>query len=800
MKLYSSLLILLFQLSSLFAQEDNCIHSVEGEILDIETKQAIPYVTVRIKGTERHTTTDIDGKFLFENLCTETNTLIISCFGYCETVCEHNHQHGKSPHIYLTQEVMGLETVLIEAENKKEEGTASIAQINLNKAELQLNPTQSMAAALSGEQGITFVSSGSNAQMPVIHGLYGNRILVLNNGMKHGFQNWGIDHAPEIDISAAHSITVIKGAAGVRFGPEAIGGAININPNPLHLNKTTYAKIGTSYQSNGKGYNAGFETGTGFEKWSYFINGNYTKIGDRHAPDYMLTNSGKEEKSFGLGTRYHLKDFDFKLYYSYIDQNLAFLRSSIAESGDAFVKAINSDRPLFIRPFSYDINEPNQLTTHHLAKAEINWYYADDAKLTLIAGKQLNLREEYDVRRNADKPIINLDLTTSDYQLEWKHPEWLQLDGFIGFQIFNQDNDNNPGTGTTPFIPNYNTNRFSSFIIESKRSGKNTFEIGLRFDHETSDIRGRESNNDVFKDNYSFSNLSTSVGFIRKINHHSTFRTNIGTAWRSPNMAELYSFGQHGFKNSFGLLRYYTNEDGDLKTDKVIAMKDSKVKPEKGYKFVNEFSTHNNNNSHHITLYGHYIENFIYDRPYGVYGTIRGPMPAYIYVQSDAVFLGADYSWKHELTQRLSGTFGLSYLWSKNISENEPLINQPPTSISYQLAWKKAKLGVLENSVVALKPSYTFTQYQAPRTVPPEDLIDGSEIITPESPIFDFKDAPDGYFLLDLSWNFQWKDVQAGFIIKNITNTAYRDYLNEMRLFADEPGRNFLLTLNYTIN
>ena len=105
----------------------------------------------------------------------------------------------------------------------------------------------------------------------------------------------------------------------------------------------------------------------------------------------------------------------------------------------------------------------------------------------------------------------------------------------------------------------------------------------------------------------------------------------------------------------------------------------------------------------------------------------------------------------------------------------------------------------LEKEVFS-KPSYTFTQYQAPRTVPPEDLIDGSEIITPESPIFDFKDAPDGYFLLDLSWNFQWKDVQAGFIIKNITNTAYRDYLNEMRLFADEPGRNFLLTLNYTIN
>ena len=83
-------------------------------------------------------------------------------------------------------------------------------------------------------------------------------------------------------------------------------------------------------------------------------------------------------------------------------------------------------------------------------------------------GKQLNSRKEYDVRRNSHKPIIDLDLITNDIQLKWKHPDVFELDGVIGVQYFYQDNDNNPGTGTTPFIPNYNIDRYSAFVVKVK--------------------------------------------------------------------------------------------------------------------------------------------------------------------------------------------------------------------------------------------------------------------------------------------------------------------------------------------
>ena len=778
------------------AQKETCGYSLSGKVLDANTGGPIFNAVIKVKGIEKYTTTNAEGAFKIDNLCTKNNTLIISCLGYTNST--KDHEHDSAIHFYLTQQVTGLNEVIIQAKRRKEKGTATISQVTIGKTEITSNPTQSLAAVLSQEQGVTFMSAGTNVQLPVIHGLYGNRILVLNNGLKHGFQNWGADHAPEIDIASASSITVIKGAAGVRYGPEALGGAIIIEPNPLLLNNALYAALGTGYQTNGKGYNTNFEIGNGTEKWSYFANGNYTRIGDRNTPDYNLTNSGKEEKAFSFGVLHHLDQWDFKVNYSFVDQNLALLRASIANSPDSFIRAINSNEPIIINPFSYAINQPSQTTQHHLAKAEINWWYTQGAKLTLIGGVQLNKRDEFDVRRNAELPIINLDLLTYDYQLEWKHPKWYGLNGLLGAQYFSQNNDNNPGTQTTPYIPNYNTDRISAFGVESFTFGKNMIEAGLRFDLETNDVRGREINQDIFRDHYTFTNFTGSLGYVRQLSENSTFRTNIGTAWRTPNMEELFSFGQHGFKTTFGLLRF-TDTNGKLSTDEVIPLNQSTVHPERGYKFINEFQTHKNGNSHNLTVYSHFIENYVFDRPIGVFGTIRGPMPAFIFDQVDALFFGADYSWKKKWTDKISSVFGASYLWSRNVGDHTPLINQPPISTNVKLKWDQGKIGVFDASRWAIRPSYTFRQFQAPRTITPKSLVDKSVELTTDSEIFDFAAATDGYFLLDLSWTFKRKNLSGGITVQNLLNTGYRDYLNQMRYFADESGRNLLFTLKYTL-
>ncbi|MGB3150408.1 MAG: TonB-dependent receptor [Maribacter sp.] len=798
MKLLSLLLFFILIWSfSINAQDKSCAYSVSGKVMDSETKEPIPYATVKISDT-KYALTDEEGGFLIDGLCSKDNVLIISCLGYSSSTSDHHHGHiDAEPHFYLTQKVTGLEEVVIQAKKNKEKGTETLAQVTLNKAEIISNPTQSLGAALSGLEGVTFVSNGTNVQLPVIHGLSGNRILILNNGLKHGFQNWGTDHAPEIDISSASSLTVVKGSAGVRYGPEALGGAIIVQPNPLLLNTPLSIEFGTSFETNGSGYNTNLKIEKGSENWSYFVNGNYTRIGDRSAPDYNLTNTGKEEEAFSFGVLRHLDKWDFKLNYSFVNQNLALLRSSVTNSSTSFIRSINGDEPIIVNPFSYDINEPNQTTQHHLGKAEVNWWYTDGAKLTFTAGVQSNKRMEFDVRRATNRPIIDLDLITYDYQLDWKHPKWHGLDGLIGVQYFSQNSDNNPGTDTTPFIPNYNTERLSAFAIESLTFGKNTVEAGLRFDFESNDVRGRETNQDIFRDNYNFTNFTGSLGYVRQLSKNSTFRSNIGTAWRIPNMEELFSFGQQGFKTNFGLLRY-TDGNGELNTNEVTPFEESRAEPEKGYKFINEFQTNTGRNAHTFTLYSHYIENYTFDRPIGVFGTIRGPMPVFIFDQVDALFFGTDYTWKKKLSNTLSGTYGLSFLWSGNIGENNPLINQPPISTNFELQWDQGEFWLFESSKWSITPSYIFEQFQAPRTVSVESLIDGSEVITPDSEIFDFVDAPDGYFLLDLSWRFTWKKLNGSISAQNLLNTRYRNYLNELRYFADEPGRNIIFAFNYT--
>lgn len=803
MKKYIIILLLFTVNATINAQHvDSCSYELKGVILDVDTKEPLPYVSLNVKGTQHSLLTDINGVFHIDKLCNKSNTLVISCLGYCDTTCQHFYEHSQKPFIYLKKEVSDLEGVTITAERrrKEEEGTASISQQSINKEVLFVNPTQSLAAAMSEIEGVTFTSNGNNVQLPVIHGLYGNRVLILNNGIKHGFQNWGTDHAPEINVSTANRVTVVKGAAGVRYGPEALGGAIIVASDPLYLNEPFKLAIGTGYQTNGRGYFVNSEISQGLKKWSYHLGANYTRIGDRNAPDYSLTNSGKAEKSINGGLRYHLDNFDFKVYYSYLNQNLALLSSSIGNSGTAIVRAINSTEPVVIDEFSYGINEPNQLVQHHFGKIEMDWRYADDAKLTFKLGGQLNKREEYDVRRNADLPIIDLNLFTTDYQLEWKHPDWFQLDGLIGLQVFTQNNDNNPGTGTTPFIPNYNTFRNSVFVIESLKRNKGTFEVGLRLDYEYNNVRGRETNQDVFRDKYSFINLTSSLGYIRHFSENYTFRTNLATAWRTPNMAELYSFGQQNFKTSFGLLRYYTNEESELRTDRVVGLRESDISPEKGYKWINEWKVHKKSNTYVLTAYANYIENFTFSRPLAVIGTIRGPMPVFIYDQADALFTGMDFSWQIEWSSSIDGTLGISYLWSKNLKKNEPIINQPPITMSYQLGWKVPLFWKVKSSQISLKPSYTFRQFQAPRTIRPEELIDGSVVITPASEIFDFKDAPTGYFLFDAAWRLKLNRLDVNFSIQNVFNTGYRNYLNEMRYFANEPGINFLFTINYFFN
>jgi len=227
-------------------------------------------------------------------------------------------------------------------------------------------------------------------------------------------------------------------------------------------------------------------------------------------------------------------------------------------------------------------------------------------------------------------------------------------------------------------------------------------------------------------------------------------------------------------------------------------MSESLLSSEKSLKFINEFDYNSDKNDIKLTLFSNYILNYVFERPIGLYGTIRGPMPYFIFDQSDMLFIGSDLTLKRKFTNKFNSSLILNYLWSNNLDNNGKLLNLPPVRIENSINWDTNNFWKINSSEISLSPSYTFQQFQAPMTISPESLINGTNNITSDTDIFDFKDAPEGYFLLDFSWKFNIKDFTASVMVNNVLNKKYRNYLNNMRYFADEVGRNFMINLTYS--
>ncbi|MEM6804654.1 MAG: TonB-dependent receptor, partial [Bacteroidota bacterium] len=585
----SILLSLLFagiSWQSSFAQ--NCDFSIAGRIMDISSKEVLPFVSIKIADTELGTLSDSEGNFSFSELCEKEYDLIISVSGY-KTITHHHDFHHDFIEIRLAPESYDLESVIIEAERAKT-NIESLAVQAIRGRDLEKISSGSLGDVASSIAGVSTISTGQNVVKPVIHGLHSNRILIINNGLRHEFQNWGIDHAPEIDPSLISSLQVVKGAATVRYGSDALGGVILVDKAPVELLSPLSGKVSLTGKSNGQSGEGSVELSKGFKWFGLYGGASYIKQGDLHAAEYLLTNTGKEETGYYGGFRLHpIAELDIEGFYSHFEQELGILQGSVFGNLDDLQRALDSEEPLYTDIFSYDIGQPFLTSSHDLYKAKAT-FTKSNFSAQVQYGYQVNGRKEFGVRRG-DAPNIDLVLKSESLDADIKHPNLGPLSGKLGFQWMRQANDNLPGTNTVPFIPNYDSRRYGAYLIENLNWGNSILELGLRYDNFEVDITGREPDNTIYRNILSYQNVTATLGYVQNFNDNHSFRTNIGTAWRPPNVAELYRFGQHNFLLEYGLWRYTINEEFDFVTtsEGILTEEERPVPTEIGYKWINTY-------------------------------------------------------------------------------------------------------------------------------------------------------------------------------------------------------------------
>jgi iron complex outermembrane receptor protein len=133
--------------------------------------------------------------------------------------------------------------------------------------------------------------------------------------------------APEIDPFIANQIEVIKGAAGIRYGADAIAGVVSVNPKPLPTDTGTMDGEANAVGMTNSRLGA-FSTmlegafGKKLAGLSYRIQGTYKRAGNTSTPDYILGNTGLSENDFSATLQYHHKNYGLEAYYSDFDTKL----------------------------------------------------------------------------------------------------------------------------------------------------------------------------------------------------------------------------------------------------------------------------------------------------------------------------------------------------------------------------------------------------------------------------------------------------------------------------------------------
>ncbi|MCC9135838.1 TonB-dependent receptor [Pontibacter silvestris] len=780
-KLQGLLLVLVFTLGSqtVWAQEltntadtnsgieQDCGLTISGKVIDHDTREPLIGATVHLDQPDMSAVADEYGNYHFHHLCQGTYTLKVSYVGYKEESFTYKITASSVRDLQLHADTKLLKAVEVTGAHLTEQAQATAT---LSGRELEETRGLSLGESLKALTGVSSIQTGPNVSKPVIHGLFGNRVLLLNNGVRHESQQWGNEHAPEIDPLNAQEMTVVKGASGVRYGSDAIGGVVLVNPKPLPDSAGVKGKVSLIGSTNNRmGTVAGMLEGKLSQlPLSWRVHTSVKKAGSAQAPDYNLKNTGFEEQNLATTLGYKQAKFGAELYYSYFHTKIGILSSSHAENLTDLNNAIGRERPEQIGEFSYDINRPYQDVTHHLLKAKGTYKTGDVGELQFTYGFQQNLRDEYDVLRQAsNKPQLSLKLLTHSTELVWEHKPISNFSGSIGTTTLWQDNTY--AQGSRYLLPYYQNFTAGIFWMEKWRQDNLELEAGVRYDHKNLNVKAFEGD-ELLKPEYTFHNFSGSLGAMYDLGYHLTLSGNASYASRAPIAYELFARGKHNGTGS------YEFGDPDLTSENAINTMVT-LNYHSNYRFNSELS-----------LYNNYISNYIYLQLGEPVLAVDGAYLTGYYKQADAHFWGADLSLQYNITDMLSLDTKASIVYAINTETDSYLPFISPARIDNTLRYSLGNLGSekLSETYIAAGGLLVDKQHRYDEQSDP--------LLSP----------PDGYFLLHaaVGTNIQVGNTTLDVSItgNNLLNTSYRDYQNRLRYFTDEIGRTIMFRVGVPLN
>ena len=284
----------------------NPLHPLEGEVTEERSHARLDGVTVRIKGLEESVLTDANGRFKFDAVPEGQQTLQLLKVGYqrFEQVVDVN---ASTSYLKIELEALPfqLNTISVYGSNRSLSQFEETTDLALDEAELQRRLGMTLANTLANETGISQRTMGRAIARPVIRGLGGDRLLILENGERTGDKSASsADHAVSIDPTTAEGVEITRGPASLIYGSSTLGGVINVKNNNIPQVLPRRLDMHLTFQ--GESVNSGLTGTTGFTfpigDFAGNIEWNRRLASDIQTPVGVLKNTSLSNVSFSGGT------------------------------------------------------------------------------------------------------------------------------------------------------------------------------------------------------------------------------------------------------------------------------------------------------------------------------------------------------------------------------------------------------------------------------------------------------------------------------------------------------------------
>jgi iron complex outermembrane recepter protein len=605
-----------------------------------------------------------------------------------------------------------------------------------------------LGETLSREAGVSSSFFGPNASRPVIRGLEGERVRVLQNGVGTlDASGASPDHAIPVDPFLVDRVEIVRGSAALLYGNSAVGGVVNTIDSriPDRLSLVPKLKFQSQYSSVDKGRNAAFRVDGSSGRFAYHFDGVARGTSNYSIPDFARSTRLREDSPLEEGeseTRGSVLNSGAKNYEGALGGSFVFDRGYFGASFTGF-------------------------RSHYGTVAE-------EAVSILMRRQRLDLAGE--MRLDGFIQSVRLKSALSYYKhqefegvdvgttfrnkgmesrIDLKHQPLGPMEGVFGIQ--NQYSHFN-AIGEEAFVPSTRNSSLAAFFYEELKFGDFTPSLGARLDR--SGVHSEDDANFGVGEKKDFWASSVSSGVLYKINGEFSTSLNGTLNQRAPNYQELFADGPHVATGIFEV------GDRNLEKEKSRSLEVSlrhrtKIGSGRLSAFVQDFS------------------NFVSLSDSGSLDA-DSELPIYRYTPVRARLFGAEFEYRRELPFRLLGgvfdlEFKFDWLRGRDRTNRTELPRMTPVRESLALGFQH--------------PKYSL-EFEAQRSEAQKNLS-ANELRTDSYTLFNLR----GDYELISEGSAGESPLQLFGQLNNLFNAEARNHVSFLKDLAPLPGRNIVIGL-----